>query len=148
MSSIGSKVQKADTKKKKKTPAIHHVRVYVYDFVSHVIVNEVFYKLFKNYRKTARRSLPGRINHETVTMEMPTPKKLTRTRSGPQKSESYLNSPVSATRKGSQLSVDKKNAKGETPLQVACIKVCSCLFYVVLRIFRPYWDVTIVGEGL
>ncbi|XP_062576629.1 BRCA1-associated RING domain protein 1-like, partial [Saccostrea cucullata] len=69
-------------------------------------------------RKKNRRSLPTCLNAEDVSVVISKPEKVKRTNSGQPKDQDHLNSSFSG--KGSV--IDKKNAKGETPLQVACIK--------------------------
>nr|XP_022310050.1 BRCA1-associated RING domain protein 1-like isoform X4 [Crassostrea virginica] len=72
-------------------------------------------------RKTSRRSLPICVSTGEVSVTTSS-KKTSRIPNSKQKNQSHLNSSLNTASKGSPLNIDKKNAKGETALQVACIK--------------------------
>ncbi|XP_061185474.1 BRCA1-associated RING domain protein 1-like [Saccostrea echinata] len=73
-------------------------------------------------RKKTRRSFPACLSTEDVSFTTQKSEKMTRISSHQQKNQDNLNSSLSGSGKGSHSLIDKKNAKGETPLQVACIK--------------------------
>lgn len=73
-------------------------------------------------KKTIKRSLKRTLEKENTHMSSPSSRMCSSTTPFQLGSPSHLNSSFNCVWQGSPHNIDKKNAKGETSLQVACIK--------------------------